>query len=267
MIKVLTYNIHKGFDVYNRNFVLHKIRQQLESIDVDMVFLQEIHGQHLGNETNVSGWPEGSQFEFLADQIWPHYAYGKNAIYNNGHHGNAILSKYRFEEWHNINLSRFSRASRSFLHGTVRLPKSDSRLHLICVHFELIGFERIRQLNILKKYIERSIPDTDPIILAGDFNDWSGSTGVRIESQLRMKEVFRASHGSVAKTFPSRWPLLGMDRIYFRGLKLLECERLKGAPWQSMSDHLPLYAKLHSFPLTDLGEIDPGQNSCTQKGF
>ncbi len=35
-----------------------------------------------------------SQFAFLADEIWPHFAYGKNAIYSAGHHGNAILSKH-----------------------------------------------------------------------------------------------------------------------------------------------------------------------------
>ena len=112
MLKVLTYNIHKGFDRRNREFVLHEIREHLHLADVDIVFLQEIQGRHYHHENRVSGWPGVSQFEFLADSLWPHYAYGKNAIYDKGHHGNAILSKHPFVSWENVNLSRFRRASR-----------------------------------------------------------------------------------------------------------------------------------------------------------
>lgn len=242
-IKVLTYNIHKGFDIYNREFVLHKIRDQLQKVDVDVIFLQEILGQHQQHEARITGWPEVSQFEFLADQLWPHYAYAKNAIYSKGHHGNAILSKYAIEQFKNINVSRFSRASRSLLHGIIQLPDVDLRLHVICVHLELIGFERKRQLNILKRYINESISDNEPIILAGDFNDWNGRMGLHFESDLAMQEVYRAKQGKYARTFPSARPLLRMDRIYFRGVNLLKSACLSGLPWKQMSDHLPLSAQ------------------------
>ena len=79
MIKVLTYNIHKGFDRYNRDFVLHKIKDHLKNAEVDVVLLQEIQGRHLYHENQISSWPDVSQFEYLADSIWPHFAYGKNA--------------------------------------------------------------------------------------------------------------------------------------------------------------------------------------------
>jgi endonuclease/exonuclease/phosphatase family metal-dependent hydrolase len=242
MLKVLTYNIHKGFSQYNRSFVLHEIKQQLENTDVDIVFLQEIHGQHQKHQTQIDSWPQASQFEFLSDQIWPHYAYGKNAIYDHGHHGNAILSKHKFIHWDNINLSRFRRASRSLLHGIIRIDDNHSPLHLICIHLELLGFERSRQLNILKEYISKSIPESDAIIIAGDFNDATSRTGRRLESQLDMHEAFRTKFHQYAKTFPSHLPLLRMDRIYFRQLQLLDCERLSGKPWNSLSDHLPLSA-------------------------
>lgn len=243
MIKLLTYNIHKGFNRYNRKFVLHEIRNHLREVEADVVFLQEIHGQHLNHEIRIPDWPDEPQLEFLADQLWPHYAYGKNAIYDKGHHGNAILSKFGFEKWDNINLSRFSRASRSLLHGVIRNSKQNTLMHLICVHLELVGFERNRQINVLSRYIHEEIPDHEAIIVAGDFNDWSGRTGLRFESQLGMREVFRDSQGSLAKTFPSHWPLFHMDRIYYRGVELLNCDCLSGHPWQKMSDHLPLYAE------------------------
>ena len=241
-INILTYNIHKGFDIYNRDFILHKIRDQLHSLDVDIIFLQEILGQHQHHETRIINWPKVSQFEYLADQLWPYYAYGKNAIYDHGHHGNAILSKYSIEEWQNINVSRFRSASRSLLHGVVRLP-DDRRLHLICVHLDLIGFERQRQFTVLERYINETIPLNEAIILAGDFNDWNSRLGLRLESRLCMHEVFRLKQGKYARTFPSTLPVLQMDRIYFRGLNLLECECFNSPPWKKLSDHSPLYAK------------------------
>ena len=243
MLKVLTYNIHKGFDRRNRDFVLHEIREHLHLADVDIVFLQEIQGRHYHHENRVSGWPGVSQFEFLADSLWPHYAYGKNAIYDEGHHGNAILSKHPFVSWENVNLSRFRRASRSLLHGVINLEDSNRRLHLICVHLELVGFERKRQLKILQSFIKEAVADGEPVILAGDFNDWNGLMGTHLESSLTMQEAFRATHGKYARTFPSNWPVLKMDRIYFNDLNLLDCKCLKGPPWQQLSDHLPLYAQ------------------------
>jgi endonuclease/exonuclease/phosphatase family metal-dependent hydrolase len=240
--KVLTYNIHKGFDMYNQNFVLHEIRKQIQAIDVDAVFLQEVLGQHQQHEDLIIDWPEVPPLEFLADQIWPHYAYGKNAIYSEGHHGNAILSKHSIEHWKNINVSRFKKASRSLLHGIIHVPDTDLRIHFICVHLELIGFERKRQLNILKQYVNSIIPDKEPLIIAGDFNDWNSRTGLHLESDLTMQEVFHLKQGHYSRTYPSIWPMLRMDRIYFRNIELIECECLRDSPWKQMSDHLPLYA-------------------------
>ena len=113
VIKILTYNIHKGFNASNRRFVLHEMKDALREINADIVFLQEIQGEHRHKQNRISDWPDTSQFEFLADQVWQHHAYGKNAIYKSGHHGNAILSKYPFVEWENINVSLMKNASRS----------------------------------------------------------------------------------------------------------------------------------------------------------
>ena len=166
MLKVLTYNIHKGFNRNNRDFVLHRIKQQLQRDAFDVVLLQEIQGRHYQHETRLTAWPDVSQFEFLADSIWPHYAYGKNAIYRKGHHGNAILSKFNITEWSNLNLSRFRYASRSMLHGRIRSPTGSTHINLLCVHLDLLGFERKRQLRELRAYIEANIDNDEPVILS-----------------------------------------------------------------------------------------------------
>src|ERR1700745_327025 len=92
--RVLSYNIHKGFTARNRRFVLREIRDAVRGLDPDFVFLQEVLGEHQGRRLRVGcAWPEKPQFDVLADELWPHFAYGRNADYEDGHHGNAILSK------------------------------------------------------------------------------------------------------------------------------------------------------------------------------
>ena len=208
-----------------------------------MVFLQEIHGERTISNNRFDDWPNNRQFEFLADQVWHHHAYGKNAIYKSGHHGNAILSKYPFIRWENIDVSIMRSASRSLLHGTIQIPDTEQNIHVICVHLGLFGRERDRQLATLAKRISSHIPADDPLIIAGDFNDWRGRAEHHLHQGLGVKEVFKSSLGSYARTFPAMLPVLSMDRIYYRGLDAIHCQRLHDQPWNRLSDHTPLLAE------------------------
>jgi len=241
-LRVLTYNVHKGFNTGNRRFVLHQIREALVAADADLLFLQEMQGEHRHKKKSVAGWPELSQFEYIAKDVWPYYAYGKNAIYDAGHHGNAILSKYPFESWENINVSPFSWASRSLLHGVIRLPENNREVHILCVHLGLIGIERRAQLSSLCSHIDNRVPHDAPLIVAGDFNDWLGRAERQFHDHLGLQEVFRSLQGRHACTFPAWMPFLPMDRIYYRGLTPVSCECLSLTPWHLLSDHAPLVA-------------------------
>src|SRR5687767_14004327 len=104
-IKALSYNIHKGFTIRNKDFVLKKIRKAIHDVDPDIIFLQEVVGYHIEDSHEIEDWPTTAQFEYLAHELYEHYAYGKNAIYTKGHHGNAVLSKFPILFWENINIS------------------------------------------------------------------------------------------------------------------------------------------------------------------
>ena len=242
-LDILTYNIHKGFTIGNGEFVLHQMREHLHASNADIVFLQEIQGRHLRHQERLSDWPGATQFEFLADRIWPHYRYGKNAIYNAGHHGNAILSKFPFIHWENLNISLLRSASRSILYGVVSIPETHVNIHVICIHLDFISFERERQFRVLKDWFHNNIPSGEPVILAGDFNDWRGKVSRRVMSELFMKEIFQELQGSHARTYPSMFPLLPLDRIFYRGLIPLDCLCYGKHPWHKLSDHLPLHAR------------------------
>jgi endonuclease/exonuclease/phosphatase family metal-dependent hydrolase len=241
---ILTWNIHKGFHSNNRDFVLHNIRQQLRALDVDLALLQEVQGEHRGHALRVPDWPTEAQFEFLADQVWQHHAYGKNAIADGRHHGNAILSKYPFVAWGNINVSLLRSASRSLLHGDIVIPERERQVHVVCLHLGLLGLERRSQLRRLNQHLTQVLERHEAVIVGGDFNDWTARQVARqLDPALGLQEVFLHSEARYARTFPARRPLLCMDRIYFRGLELQSCLCLDQPEWRELSDHVPLLAR------------------------
>jgi|SRR5690606_11237775 len=236
--RVLSLNIHKGFAVGAKRLVLGKIREQLRKSGATIVFLQEVVGANQRHQ-QLAAWPTESQLEYLADTVWTHHAYGRNAIYQHGHHGNAILSALPFVRYDNINASVLSFSHRGFLHGTI-----EGGIHLVCVHLGL--FERERQLQVtqLIKYIRDTIPKDEPLILAGDFNDWRRTAHSRLQIELGLTEVHEFCRGRCARTYPAFLPLLTMDRIYLRGAQVVSCDSLAGESWRDFSDHLALTANI-----------------------
>jgi len=236
-MRVLSYNIHKGFSFGNTRYLLEEIRHSIRLVKADLVFLQEVVGENQRHHRRVRNWAP-QQFEYLADEIWPHYAYGKNALYSHGHHGNAILSQHPFESFHNADVSLLPTSQRGILMG-----KTTTGIHLACLHFGLLEFERRQQTQRLVQEIEGYVPTDAPLILAGDFNDWRKKSHLVLTSQLKLKEIFCEKTGKPARTFPARFPLLSMDRIYYRNLELVDAELLSGHPWHELSDHCALYAE------------------------
>ena len=235
-LRLCSYNIHKGMSTSNRRHVLADIRHAIRLLDADLVCLQEVVGNALtqhGRDNSTA-----SQFEFLADEVWPHQAYGQNAVYTSGHHGNAILSKNPFRNWRNIDISYWRFSQRGILLGQLNIG-----VYVVCLHLGLIGHERQMQLQKLIALVENEIPAGAPLIIAGDFNDWTMSLDRQLKSRLGLQEVHSCFHRRPARSFPALWPVLAMDRIYFRNLVCQDMEVLSGQPWQRMSDHCALYCE------------------------
>lgn len=257
-LKILSYNIHKGFAAGAKRFVLPHIREVLKSVDADLVFLQEVLGQHNSHAERVGEhWPVEPQFEYIAHELWPHFTYGKNAMYTDGHHGNAILSKHAFVKWENIDVSNNRFEKRGLLHGVISVPNFAQELHSICIHLDLFESGREAQVARLCERINASVPADAPLIVAGDFNDWRQRVSHVLEDQLGLIEIHKNLHGKHARTFPSWFPLLKLDRIYCRGLKFTEAKSLTGAPWNQLSDHAALYATVSA--AEELSQIESTQ--------
>ena len=115
-LKVLTVNIHKGFTFFNRKFILPELREAVRSVGADVVFLQEVTGSNARHPDKFDNYPETPHYEFLADSIWPQFAYGRNAVYTHGDHGNAILSKFPIVRFENHDVSISGPERRGLLH-------------------------------------------------------------------------------------------------------------------------------------------------------
>lgn len=240
-VSLITYNIHKGFGVGAIRFLLPKMRDAISSLNPDFVFLQEVQGEHRKRKKRIDAWPDSTQCEYIAENIWPHYAYAKNAVYQSGHHGNAILSKYAFNNVENINLANMRRASRGVLH--VQLDINGVVVHLLCVHLGLFKRERMEQSTALMQRIKEVVPAHEPLLMAGDFNDWRNVLSQPLAEDLNVEEAFISLEGQHARSFPAIRPALCVDRVYFRGMQVQEVACLQGKPWRMLSDHLPLYAR------------------------
>jgi len=241
-LRIATYNIHKGFSQFNRRMMVHELRHHLRLLEADLVFLQEVQGEHEHHAQNVHNWPPIPQYEFLADEVWQDYAYGRNAIYDHGHHGNAILSRFPIITAENQDVSGHRFEQRGLLHCEIAL--GEVKLHCLCVHFGLYERCRRRQLVQLTDRVQALVPPAAPLIVAGDFNDWRNIAGRQLVAQLDLKEVFRDQRGRPARTFPSTFPLLRLDRIYARGFNVRHAEVHHGLPWSRISDHAALSVEL-----------------------
>lgn len=243
-LRVLSYNIHKGFSM-DRRFVLQKIKEAIRTTQAELVFLQEVIGEHAVHSERIADWPVEPQLEYLADTLWPHFAYGKNAVYNEGHHGNAILSRHPFVAFENIDISNNRFERRGLLHGTVEpIRPGGEELHVICVHLDLFERGRSKQIERIVKRIHDHVPDGAPLIIAGDFNDWRENASSVLTEELGVHEVFHKLHGSHARSFPAWFPFLPLDRIYIRGFRGIEATCFTGSPWTQLSDHGALLAVL-----------------------
>jgi len=243
-VKVLTVNAHKGFTFFNRRFILHELRDAVRATGADIVFLQEVLGAHQGHASRVARWPTMSQYEFLADSIWQDFAYGRNAAYPYGHHGNALLSKFPIVRYSNLDVSVGKHEKRGLLHCVLQPPGFRSEVHAICVHLGLRQTQRNRQTHLLCHLVSSEVPPDAPLVIAGDFNDWRLRTQDTLSRVDGIQEIFRASQGQVARTFPARFPFLRLDRIYVRNVIRFQPIGLKGRPWSHLSDHAPLAAEV-----------------------
>lgn len=279
VIRVISYNIHKGRSAAGRRESLSDLRLELYGLRPDLLFLQEVQGR---NERRIA---LHAQHESLAAALDMGVAYGCNAMRTRTDHGNALLSRYPILLHENQDISDHKLEQRGLLHAVIDID--GTLVHCLVVHLGLFGGGRERQVQALVKRIKTWVPDDEPILIAGDFNDWNNRLAPLFVDELQLYEVFAVAPDSglaipglrrplrrfryslqdrlagsskiqlpelgnqgaarltlPPRTFPAAFPWLRLDRVYQRGFAVRTARVLHGSPWRQISDHAPIITEL-----------------------
>ena len=236
-LKVATYNIHKGVQGIGpaRRLEIHNLGHAVEQLDADIICLQEVRKVHAREQQYFTRWPDLPQADFLAPEGYE-AVYQTNARTRHGEHGNALLSRWPVASHAHEDMSDHRFEQRGLLHVDVRVERRT--IHVIVLHLGLIPGSRLRQVEQLGRFIERELPKRDPVVVAGDLNDWGGKLRPTMNA-LGLRDFL----GERALTYPSRLPLAQLDYVYARGMKPVGLLVPRGRIWWRMSDHLPLIAE------------------------
>jgi endonuclease/exonuclease/phosphatase family metal-dependent hydrolase len=236
-LRIISYNLFKGRKWWSGQSVLPEMGAALGAYHPDIVFFQEMRG--------LTGPVQDSNTAFVHALGLDQAAHGMNFKGKSTSHGNAIYSRKRILHFENFDLSVSRLERRGMLTAECELPSITASpipqtIRLFCTHLDLTSAGRAVQLSRLADEIEKHLdPPGEPFILAGDFNDWGLEGDVYLKNRLGVEEAYEVLHGTLPKTFPSLYPFVKLDRIYFRGLTVGQARVLR-RPFQFLSDHCPL---------------------------
>jgi endonuclease/exonuclease/phosphatase family metal-dependent hydrolase len=249
VLRVATYNIHKGVRGIGmaKRLEIHNLGLAVEALDADLVFLQEVRLFHAREARQFQrthlGWPNQGQAEFLAPEGYD-VAYRTNAVTRHGEHGNALLSRWPIGDCRHHDVSDHRFEQRGLLHVPVQWQ--GQTVHAVVAHFGLVHASRVRQVQRLADFVDRHVPPGEPLVVAGDFNDWGEKLDPAMADAGLQRACAPGRRGAEAPTFPSRVPVFALDRFYVRGLRCRTTLVPRGSGWARMSDHLPLVAELEA---------------------
>ncbi|TKB25911.1 endonuclease [Desulfopila sp. IMCC35006] len=224
-LTVATYNIHRCIGTDGK-VDSARIANILQQIDADIVALQEVVS--LGDE---SGGMLGDLAKKTALQPIP----GLTMLEGDGHYGNALLCRIQPQKVERIDISVLDREPRGIL--KVRFAYEGKALVVFATHLGLKHFERKFQIRELIRQVEKESEHC--CLVAGDFNEWNrwGRNMHLLDSTLEKTAAL--------PTFPSRHPLISLDRIWVNANGFIETISVfKNSRSRVASDHLPLVAKI-----------------------
>ena len=151
--------------------------------------------------------------------------------------GNVLLSRHPIREVQRLDLSQRRREPRGALVAT--LDAGGLPVHVLSTHLGLRLGERRLQVARIVEWIEEL--SASFLVVLGDFNDWLPGRSLVHALDERLGAAPRP------RSFPARWPLLPLDRIWVHPRRaLLELETHVSDLSRQASDHLPVVAQLQA---------------------
>ena len=238
-LRIVTWNIHKGIGT-DRAYRLDRIVRVLGALDADVVCLQEVD----------QGVPRSNledQAERLAQELgYANAALGLNVKVKGGAYGNLTLARHPLEEVRNVDLTVPPKKRRSGL--VTRLVHGPAGGWLIAnVHLGLLHMERKIQARRLLTHLFDDRPPEQPLVIAGDWNEWTNRLVRNVMHDHGFEVARRDGRLRDERTWPSRRPMVALDKILFRGpVRCQHVIRVMDDVTRVASDHLPLMVELET---------------------
>jgi len=239
---IASYNIHKCVGI-DGVFDPQRTARVISEIGADLIALQEAD-ERLGER---NGLLDLALLERSADLV---PVYSPENRRSHGWHGNMILARRGvIHDVHPLRLPGLE--PRGAL--IVDLELKGVSLRIIAAHLGLLRRSRSRQAEVLAAAAHTQLPT----IMLGDLNEWRVNTR---SSLLSLMPDFGPLE-AVVPSFPSKFPLLALDRILARPPSLVMDIEVHNSPLARVaSDHLPISARL------DLEQVRLAQESVARAG-
>jgi endonuclease/exonuclease/phosphatase family metal-dependent hydrolase len=224
LLRAATYNIHAGIG-RDGCFNAQRIAQVINELGADIVALHEVESR--SGDLGALG--------VLAAETGLRALAGPTMLRGDATYGNALLTRCDLSGIDRIDLSVPGREPRGAL--DVRLQCRGKPLRVVATHLGLGRAERGRQVRQLMDRLDPG--DTMPTVLMGDMNEW-----ILWSKSLRQLHQWFGQTVAPA-TFPARFPLFALDRLWVRpGNRLVRLYRHVTPLARIASDHLPLIAEI-----------------------
>lgn len=230
-LRIVSWNVH-GFVGTDGRRDPERVARVLEELAPDVAGLQEVGGRLAPGEGED---PASTVARHLALR----HAFGATMIRPGFAYGNAILSRHPIEATRAYDLSVNGREPRGCLRADV--AAGSARIHVFAVHLGLHWRERRRQASqLLSADILRDAALAFPLVLVGDFNVLSNRGAVPRWLRRQLTDC-AVAHGDASPTFPSRFPLVRLDRAFVSAALAVDgCAPHRSPLARKASDHLPL---------------------------
>ena len=224
-VAIMTYNIRHGVGM-DGFLNLNRTVAAIQSFNPDILILNEVD--------------EGTQRSFfvrqadsLGELLGMRARFGRSIDYDGGQYGNALLSVYPILDFQVIDLSVDAPLEGRSVFLAELLVFEDT-LYVMGAHLGLQEEEQSQQVET----ILRSLPGSENIILAGDFN-FTPETASYQAIQSKLLDGIQAVDRAYF-SFPSDQPDRRIDYVFIgKGLHPLRADVLNDPLLRAASDHLP----------------------------
>jgi len=216
-LRIASYNVHGCTGTDGRKDAA-RIAAVIQELECDTVGLQEVD----------------YRLDYIGARLGMQAVAGLTLARHDGPFGNALLTRRKILEVRRLALGYGRREPRNAL--DVELEVSGQRLRVIVTHLGLFAAERRWQVRKLLDLL-RHTPSHERVIVLGDINEW-----LPLGRPLRwMNALF--GRCPAERSFPSRWPMVALDRVWVRPRHALLALKAHRTPLAELaSDHLPVKA-------------------------